>query len=176
MMLAVDAHYQAARAQVAGVAFERWSSAIPQAVYLSRVTGAHTYVPGQFYRRELPGILTLLQEHALSPGTIVIDGYVYLDGLSTPGLGKHLFDALHGRTRIIGVAKSPLSGIDSCHALLRGGSRRPLYVTAAGLALAQAKACIAAMHGGHRMPTLLKMADQDSRRHWSGDGKAASGA
>jgi len=172
MILAVDGHYQADRAHVAGVAFERWSSAKPQAVYCNEICRAPAYVPGEFYKRELPGILTLLQAHDLSPGTIVVDGYVYLDGASKPGLGKHLYDALDGRTRIIGLAKSPLPGIGSQHALLRGKSSRPLYVTAAGLGLAHAKACIVSMHGGHRMPTLLKMADRECRRHCGSKEKA----
>ena len=175
MILAVDSHYQADCAHVAGVAFETWSAAHPQAVYCSQVPGARAYVPGEFYKRELPGILTLLREHRLSPATIVIDSYVYLDGAAKPGLGKHLYDALNGRTRIIGVAKSPLPGIRSPYTLLRGSSSRPLYVTAEGVPLASAKTCLAAMHGGHRIPTLLKMADRECRRHSSSGGHGPSG-
>lgn len=120
MLLAVDVHYQANRAHVAGVAFERWSSSRPQAVYCSAVKRAQAYVPGEFYKRELPGILRLIDDHELSPGTIIIDGHVYLDGVSQPGLGKHLYDALDGRARIVGVAKNALPGIGSHHAILRG--------------------------------------------------------
>lgn len=50
MLLAVDVHYQANRAHVAGVAFERWSSSRPQAVYCSAVKRAQAYVPGEFYK------------------------------------------------------------------------------------------------------------------------------
>ena len=175
MILAVDSHYLSECAYVAGVAFETWSAAHPQAVCLSQVPGAPAYVPGEFYKRELPGILMLLREHQLSPATIIIDGYVYLDGLAKPGLGKHLYDALNGRTRIIGVAKRPLPGIGSPHALLRGVSSRPLYVTTEGISLVSAKACLAAMHGGHRIPALLKMADRECRRHASNGGHAPSG-
>lgn len=177
MMLAVDVHYQANCAQVAGVVFERWSSSRPQAVYFSAVKGAQAYVPGQFYKRELPAILTLINDNDLSPGTIIIDGYVYLDGVSQPGLGKHLYDALNGRARIVGVAKNALSGIGGHHEILRGSSSRPLYVTAAGMPLARARQCILRMHGRHRMPTLLKTADRECRRHSPrGCKKIASGA
>ena len=45
----------------------------------------------------------------------------------------------------------------------RGSSRRPLYVSAAGMELQEAKRHIAQMHGKFRMPALLKRADQLSR-------------
>lgn len=170
MMLAVDVHYHDRRAHVAGVAFARWSSPRPLAVYGSDLNAVPAYVSGEFYKRELPGILTLLRDHGLSPATIVIDGYVYLDGVSTPGLGSHLFDALNGRVRIVGVAKRPLSGIGGRHAILRGSSSRPLFVTAQGMPLARARQCILSMHGDYRIPTLLKIADQASRRYASGGG------
>ena len=46
---------------------------------------------------------------------------------------------------------------------LRGGSKRPLYLTAAGIDVKQAAALVKSMHGGHRVPALLKRADQLSR-------------
>jgi deoxyribonuclease V len=42
----------------------------------------------------------------------------------------------------------------------RGGSAKPLYVTAAGIAAETAAAHVAAMHGAHRIPTLLKLVDR----------------
>ena len=164
MILAVDACYQENQARVAGVLFADWRSSAPLNVCHSRVDGVGGYVPGEFYKRELPGIISLMGEHRLSPSTIVIDGYVYLDGVSKPGLGKHLFDELNGRVSVVGVAKNALAGISRRYAIFRGGSLRPLYVTAEGVALEQAKACITGMHGNHRIPTLLKQVDQACRQ------------
>ena len=163
MILAVDAYYHKTNASVAGIAFESWSACNPISVHVSRVERVSAYVSGEFYQRELPCILALLNEHELSPGTIIIDGYVYLDGSSTPGLGKHLYDALKGHVTVVGVAKQAFADLGSQYAIVRGNSTRPLYVTAEGMVLERAKACIMAMHGKHRIPTLLKRADQESR-------------
>ncbi|BBO66938.1 endonuclease V [Desulfosarcina alkanivorans] len=164
MMLAVDVHYRKDHAHVAGILYGSWSSPHPVRICCSEVKRVREYVPGQFYRRELPCILTLVRDHGLSPGTIVIDGYVYLDGVATPGLGKHLYDALKGAAVVVGVAKNRLPGVGRGHEILRGGSSRPLYVTAAGMKLARARAHIVSMHGSHRIPTLLKAADRACRR------------
>lgn len=164
MLLAVDVHYRTDRAIAAGILFDSWSSSHPVRIFRSEVKKVREYVPGEFYKRELPCILTLIREHALSPGTIIIDGYVYLDGVSTPGLGKHLYDTLNGAARVVGVAKNSLPGIGRDHEILRGSSSRPLYVTAAGMPLARAKERILSMHGSHRIPTLLKIVDQACHR------------
>ena len=107
MILAVDVDYRGTTASVAGIAFQHWQDSEPTSIYQSQVDNIADYVPGSFYKRELPCILTLLREHDLKPDVIMIDGYVYLDGKHQPGLGKHLYDALDGRTIIIGVAKKP---------------------------------------------------------------------
>ena len=44
-------------------------------------------------------------------------------------------------------------------AVLRGGSERPLWVTAAGMDPREACARVREMHGAHRIPTLLKRVD-----------------
>jgi deoxyribonuclease V len=145
------------------VAFDDWADKAPCASYASSVDNVGAYIPGQFYRRELPCILRLLTEHSLSPEYILIDGYVYLDGFARPGLGRHLYDALQHRVKIIGVAKNPFDSIpDECR-LYRGGSKRPLYITCAGEALPVCKQFVASMHGSHRYPDLLKQVDRISR-------------
>ena len=163
MILAVDVHYDSSRAFVAGVAFDHWPDPEPRCAYTSSVEHVSGYVPGRFYERELPCILQLLEEHQLRPDCIVIDGYVYLDGFSKPGLGKHLYEALHRKTRVIGVAKNPFDAIpDECR-LFRGNSERPLYITCAGEPLNRCKEWIASMHGTPRYPDLLKQVDLLSR-------------
>lgn len=164
MILAVDANYRAGEAVFAGVAFEHWADSEIQASYISVVESVNDYTPGLFYRRELPGILKLLSEHHLAPSTVLIDGYVYLDGNSRPGLGRYLYDALEQKAMIIGVAKKPFKGIGAVYQVYRGNSARPLYVTCAGIELRIAKQRIISMHGNHRIPTMLKVVDRLSRK------------
>jgi deoxyribonuclease V len=160
MILAVDVNYSEIRATVAGVLFADWHDENPSREVVSFMEVPADYQPGQFYKRELPCILKLIEENELSPECIVVDGFVYLDGYSKPGLGKYLFDALGGRTPVIGVAKSRFKDIGAEYELYRGASNRPLYVTAEGIELDRAKAYIRSMHGKYRQPTLLKRVDQ----------------
>ncbi|SFM79766.1 endonuclease V [Nitrosomonas communis] len=163
MILALDVHYDNHNGLVAGIAFKQWTDAEPDKMYATRIEQVGDYVAGQFYKRELPGILKLLSEHGLQPEYIVIDGYVYLDGYAKPGLGKHLYDALHGNVKVIGVAKKRFAGISETYALYRGKSKQPLYITSAGEALSAAKLHILSMHSIYRIPTMLKKVDQLSR-------------
>lgn len=79
MILAIDVQYHQDEAFIAGILFESWQSTSAVAEYTSKVSGVADYIPGQFYRRELPCILTLLTEHQLTPEVIIVDGYVFLD-------------------------------------------------------------------------------------------------
>jgi deoxyribonuclease V len=163
MILAVDVKYGEDCAVAAGVIFSGWNDETPEREVVSCLATPAEYQPGQFYRRELPCILKLLKENDLRPDIIIVDGFVYLDGVSRPGLGKHLFDALHGDVAVIGVAKTPFKGISPRYQLFRGGSSRPLYITAEGIHLDIAKDFIREMHGKHRLPTMLKRVDHLSR-------------
>lgn len=163
MILAVDVNYRAGEAIVAGVAFESWADSEIQASYISFLEAVEDYISGSFYQRELPCILKLLSEYQLAPATILIDGYVYLDGSSRPGLGRHLYDALEHKVIIIGVAKKPFKGIGARYQVFRGSSSRPLYITCAGIELGTAKQRIISMHGHYRMPAILTKVDQLSR-------------
>ncbi len=163
MILAVDVHYTENRAKVAGVVFENWDDRFPQGEYVSSIEGVAEYEPGMFFKRELPCILQLIAEHESRPKIIIIDGYVYLDGYSKAGLGKHLYDALNGEVIVIGIAKKPFKDIDRRYKVYRGNSKKPLYVTAVGLEIGQAKECVRKMHGKNRLPSLIKRVDQVCR-------------
>lgn len=162
MILAVDVQYDVKSAFVAGVLFDEWHSEKPVAEYTSIVQEVEAYEPGNFYKRELPCLLTLLDEHKLVPTCILVDGYVYLDGKQKPGLGKRLFDALAQKVEVIGVAKKGFLGISSEYEIYRGSSEKPLYVTTTG-ELDIAKNKVLSMAGQYRIPTLLKRADQVCR-------------
>ena len=79
-------------------------------------------------------------------------------------IGKHLFDALGGDVAIVGVAKRAFADIPEGYAVLRGESRTPLFITAVGMDIEEAKAKVQSMHGPYRIPTLIKLADSTCRQ------------
>ncbi len=163
MIIAVDVQYNHDTATAGGIAFEHWASECEHATYRSNISEVHDYIPGEFYRRELPCILRLFEEHSLQPDIVVVDGFVYLDGLTKPGLGWHLFDALGGETPVVGVAKTKFAGTPEGLEIYRGKSMTPLYVTSVGFPLETAKDFIRSMYGQYRIPSMLKRADQIAR-------------
>jgi len=74
----------------------------------------------------------------------------------------HLWKSLNGKVKIIGVAKQCYQGSNAVK-LIRQRSRRPLYITSAGMEPDMAAGLISAMHGNYRLPTLLRQADSLSR-------------
>lgn len=164
MILAVDVFYYSTKGNIAGVIFENWTDERPAVELIAKIDTIEKYEPGSFYKRELPCILKLIKDHSLHPDFIVIDGYVFTDGISRPGLGFYLYNSLSCKTPVIGVAKSYFNGIPPYCKLLRGKSKRPLFITSIGINLELAKECIAKMHGKSRIPSLLKLADQLSKK------------
>lgn len=118
------------------------------------------YTPGAFFERELPPLLAVLRE-TTTLDLLVVDGYVTLDPAGRPGLGAHVREATG--VPVIGVAKTLFRSATHAVEVLRGGSQRPLYVTADGLAPADAADLVRAMAGPHRLPTALKRVDTLSR-------------
>ena len=162
-IIAVDAAYREHIAFVAGVVFDQWDDDRPVDIISKPISGFDKYVPGEFYRRELIGILELLKNDRIKPEHIVVDGYVYLDGVSKAGLGKYLYDALGGKVSVIGVAKAAFKDIPDEYMIYRGRSRKPLYVTSAGVETALAKRWVLTMKGPYRRPDLLRLVDQVCR-------------
>ncbi len=160
MILAVDVDYRNSEALIAGVVFEQWSDKKENAIFISKLSDIKDYEPGNFYRRELPCILKLIEEHNLTPDIILIDGFVWLDGETKPGLGAHLYNALGCKVSIIGVAKKSFAGISSKFELFRGKSKKPLYITSSGIETEEAMLNIKTMSGESRMPILLKKVDR----------------
>lgn len=159
MIAALDVCYAASRAIAACVLFAHWSDAVPARELTRALDNVAEYEPGHFYRRELPCLLAVLHDVGDVPEVVIIDGYVWLDDAGRRGLGAHLHDALGGRAVVIGVAKTRFAGAPAVE-LLRGRSRNPLFITAAGVDATEAARHIASMHGEHRIPTLLRRADQ----------------
>ena len=109
--------------------FENFSDEKPLKTISKIVDGVAPYESGSFYKRELPCIVSLLQDLDVRDiSLIVIDGFVYLDDDSRYGLGGHSYERLERRVQIVGVAKLPFKG--SCkfvREICRGRSKRPFY-------------------------------------------------
>ena len=152
MILAVDVQYDdgAGTGRVGAIWFADWADAEPLRTASFEREDIAPYEPGHFYKRELPCVLDALA-HEPRTALIVVDGYVDL-GSERPGLGRHVHAACG--LPVVGVAKSRFHaapGIEVC----RGGSARPLFVTAVGVDVARAAAYVAAMHGPFRVPTHI---------------------
>ncbi|MFO7964880.1 MAG: endonuclease V [Desulfobacterales bacterium] len=162
MISAFDVKYfEDGSAVVAAVVFEKFNDAAPISTYRKNIDRVNEYVPGSFYRRELPCILSLLADIRETIDTIIIDGYVYLG--NRPGLGAYLKAETGEAFTIIGVAKSCFKG-SAAAKVYRGRSRNPLYISASGMDQAKAADLVARMHGKYRIPTLLKEVDQLTKR------------
>jgi len=161
LLVAVDVHYlDGARARAAVVAArDRRFSTVAWAE-IAMVSGVPEYQPGEFYRRELPPLKAVIPA-CEELGLIVVDGYVDLDPDGRPGLGAHV-QAEFG-VPVIGVAKTAFRAATHAAEVLRGQSSRPLYVTAAGMTVADAAALVADMAGQFRLPDALKLVDRLAR-------------
>ncbi|WP_206198069.1 endonuclease V [Shimia sediminis] len=162
-LMVVDVHYAGDTATAAAILFADWHREDPSETLTTTISPVAAYEPGAFYKRELPCIFALLDKMQTPPTLIIIDGYVTLGAEERDGLGMHLFRALNEKIPVIGVAKTQFQGTPDTAELLRGTSQQPLYVTAAGMSVEDAKSCIRAMHGPHRLPTLLTAADRLAR-------------
>ncbi len=118
------------------------------------------YRPGAFVERELPAMRAVLA--AGGPvDLLVVDGYVHLDPDGRPGLGAHAHEEFG--VPVVGVAKTAFRGATHAVEVRRGGSDRPLYVTAAGLPVGEAAAMVREMAGRYRLPDALRRVDALSR-------------
>ncbi len=163
MNACLDVDYREAGAYAAGIAFHDWTDAVAATEKVIPIAGVHPYEPGQFFRRELPCLLAVLRELP-TVVVVVVDGYVWLDGVSVAGLGAHLYQALEGKVAVIGVAKSRFAGAGAAVEVVRGHSIRPLLITAAGISAQEAAEHVRSMHGSDRIPTLLKRVDSLCRQ------------
>ncbi len=156
----VDVDYRGDDAVAACVLFGDWEDDRPAGQVVRRLQGIEPYFPGEFYRRELPCLLAVLDEVGEPLDLVVIDGYVWLADEGRPGLGARLYEALGRRVPVVGVAKTRFAGARLAVPVVRGaGVKRSLFVTAAGMDVNEAARCVAGMHGAYRLPTLLRLAD-----------------
>ncbi|HEX3148507.1 MAG TPA: endonuclease V [Gemmataceae bacterium] len=163
MIAFVDVDYREVGAVAAAVLASAWTDAVPTAEFTTFVPSVADYVPGEFYRRELPCIEAILNRCPAVPNVVIIDGYVWL-GPDRPGLGAKLHEALGFRTPVVGVAKTAFKSAASIAIEVhRSASRQPLWVTAIGTDPTTAAEAIRTMHGSYRIPSLIRRVDQVAR-------------
>lgn len=154
----LDVYYEDTLATAACVVLSSWQASEAVNRVVTTIEGIEPYEPGAFFRRELPCIEKVLRKLQQIPEILVVDGYVWL-GSEKPGLGAHLFDAIGRTGAVVGIAKTAFEGAAPVGEVLRGESRRPLFVSAIGMELAQACASVQGMYGKHRLPWALAEVD-----------------
>ncbi len=161
MILAFDTYYFDNKAKTVCLAFESWTTCEKHEIYSETIENVESYISGEFYKRELPCIVSLYKKIKMeNVEAIIIDGFVYLDDKEKLGLGGHLYKELDSKIPVIGVAKTNFATIEiNKRELLRGKSSNPLYITAIGINLDKAAELINSMSGPNRIPTTLKKLD-----------------
>jgi deoxyribonuclease V len=155
---ALDVHYRDNDAVAAAVLFREWTDRRPAGERHAIVDVVAPADGGQDVERELPCLLAVLDKIEEPLTTVLVDGYVWLAD-ERPGLGSHLYEALGKKVPIIGLAKNPFEGARRAIPVMRGGSRKALYITTVGIDANEAAELVLEMHGDHRIPTLLKRVD-----------------
>jgi len=165
MIYAFDTYYYEDYANTVCIAFEDWTSEKEVEVFIEQTAVSSAYESGAFYKRELPCILSLIKKIGLKDGDlIIVDGYVTLDNNGKIGLGGYLYEALHKKYPVIGIAKNKFASEDNMRkTIFRGESKTPLFLTAKGIDADKTKINIENMHGAYRIPTLLKKLDKLTR-------------
>ena len=161
MLLAIDIYYRDAIAKAVGILFN-WEDESPASVIIEWIEGVEPYVSGEFYKRELPCILKVVEKvDARKIEAIIIDGYVYIDNEKKYGLGGYLWEVLNGKVPIIGVAKTSFfKNKETVQGIIRGNSKNPLFISAIGINIVDAANLVRTMKGSFRIPSILKRLDQ----------------
>lgn len=163
MIAIIDVQYSENIAYAVCLLFQQWEDDNAYDEIKVKIDDIEKYCPGEFYKRELPCILALLEQVKVKLDYIVIDGYVWLDENGKKGLGGYLTESLESEIPIIGVAKNSFNRGEHAIAIQRGDSQKLLYVTSAGISKEEAAEFIKSMHGKFRLPTLIKAVDTAAR-------------
>lgn len=121
------------------------------------------YISGEFYKRELPCLLTAINQITETISLMYIDANVWL-GENLKGLGYYLYESLDGKIPVIGISKTSFHGAGKqVKLILRGESKSPLYISSIGIDLNKASNIVSEMSGDYRLPAMIKIADMMSR-------------
>jgi deoxyribonuclease V len=165
MIYALDVGYFNNNATIACIGFKDWKDSDISYERIDYLSNIKPYQAGAFYKRELPCLLLALNK-VENIEYIVIDGYVWLGKPNHYGLGMYLYDAFNKKIPIIGVAKNRFKDTPKECELLRGKSKKPLFITSIGVDLNIAKEFIDSMYGDYRIPKLLKLVDSLTRSNF----------
>ncbi|MGI5823483.1 MAG: endonuclease V [Dethiobacteria bacterium] len=157
-----DVYYFEDYAQACSIVFQIAPSEKIISKYCIAVKTFNAYVPGEFYKRELPCLLQVYGCIKEKIDIIVVDGYTLLGG-GKKGLGAYFYAALGKKIPVIGVAKTYFHGCVNCIKVYRGKSLKPLYVSSVGLDPYFAAKLIGNLQGKYRIPEVLKEVDRLSR-------------
>ncbi len=178
--IAIDAYYVGNTCHVVGGIFNKWRDEHVSKFIYADIKVDSEYIPGEFYKRELPGILKLLEQIDLNEfDTIIVDGYVYLYDENEPdgrmyksGLGKMLHYVIrdsYPKIKIIGIAKTLYGDKPNLYGkCYRGLSSKPLFITTDDLYYTlKSKRLIGyiqRMAGNYRIPTIIKEVDTETKK------------
>ena len=160
MILALDVHYRSEITKVVGVLFN-WNDIESKEILIEYIDKVEDYVSGEFYKRELPCLHKIIEKVDLSKiEAIIVDGYIYVDNDLKFGLGGILWEKLDKQVPIIGVAKTSFfSNKETVKELIRGCSKKPLFISTIDYPIEKAIENIKSMKGTFRIPTILKQMD-----------------
>lgn len=157
-----DVYYHEDYAKACCVVFKKGEGEVIVSDYSEIVREVDEYMPGQFYRRELPCILSVFRKVKEEVDLLITDSFVWLNG-GKKGLGAYLYKALDYKIPVIGVAKSHFKDVEKYEEVYRGESNNPLYVSSVGIDLGFAVDFIKNLEGENRLPWVLKLVDKLSR-------------
>ncbi|MBL4934419.1 endonuclease V [Clostridium sp. YIM B02515] len=157
-----DVYYHEDYAKSCCVVFKKEEGEVILSDYSVIVRGVEEYIPGQFYKRELPCILNVFNKVKEDVDLLITDSFVWLNS-GKKGLGAHLYKALSYKIPVIGVAKTHFKDAENYEEIYRGESHSPLYVSSVGIELGTAAEFIKNLDGDNRIPWVLKLVDKLSR-------------
>lgn len=157
-----DVYYYKDYARACCIVFSKDEEKI-MSEYIEEIKDIKDYVSGQFYKRELPCILRVLEKVKEDIDIIITDSFIWVDECKK-GLGAYLYESINCKTPIIGVAKSYLKDCTAYVEIYRGQSSNPLYISAIGIDLNYSANLISNLKGDFRIPDILKKVDQLSRK------------
>jgi deoxyinosine 3'endonuclease (endonuclease V) len=174
MIIAIDSYYYSdTDCYTVGVMFDKWDQEKPSKIMSCRSSDFEIYRPGNFYKRELPGILRILEvvsESGIQIDTVVLDSYIDLmdrDGNISAGLGNHLRQVVgESRFHIIGVAKTLYGKCNEISSpVRRGNATNPIWVQGSGITNEEAANLVYSMYGSYKIPNLLRILDKETKKY-----------
>lgn len=181
MILLTDVFYNENlnSAHIAAIAIEDWSSdTIIKSWEIDKQGIDCEYIPGQFYKRELPCLIELWnnidEQDKKQISTIIVDGFYNIwDGRH--GLGHHFYDWLceNGYSvEVVGIAKSPCRETSEftlpvfrTEESKKCKCRSALWVNGSNMEN-DYQSKVLSMDGKYRIPTMIKAVDKLSRKNY----------